>query len=353
MDDPTSHDAVRQCAHEQTNENPTRRVDRSGNPSTLADIGVAKMDMPEDHFTRIAHQANRDRRLSHRARGILFYLLSHKDGWITSERHLAKNSGDDPDSNLEGRGAVRTALQELENLGYLTRTIVRDSKGKVAGTRYETRQFPIVDDDSSMVQKPMVGKSIHGPSDLGKSDQLRRTKKEDHSKEEQEKEEPDEEVTQNSDSIAKTAPTTSIVEKESDDSVNTEHEDEKLPHEAIRDAMRDYICIDDIATRLVQYTTREQRSRADFGTIAASLACFLGGRFTTQMLTQWAQYKLGELITREVEPRIWHKAIVNQGDLIAYFNDIEQRAARGSGTSMPATTMQTDEEANTFADILS
>lgn len=64
-----------------------------------------------------------DHRLSWKARGILAYLLSKPDHWEVMVQHLV-NSGPD------GRDAVRGALKELEEVGYLTKEMQpRGEKG--------------------------------------------------------------------------------------------------------------------------------------------------------------------------------------------------------------------------------
>src|SRR5688572_29114682 len=53
-----------------------------------------------------------DVRLTYRAKGILAYLLSKPDDWQVRETDLIKQGPD-------GRHAVRRALQELHNAGYM------------------------------------------------------------------------------------------------------------------------------------------------------------------------------------------------------------------------------------------
>jgi hypothetical protein len=74
-------------------------------------------------FTSIANEALEDARLSFRARGLLAWLLSKPDGWTVNSESIV-------DSGAEGRDAIRTALNELEKVGYLLRENVRNDKGQ-------------------------------------------------------------------------------------------------------------------------------------------------------------------------------------------------------------------------------
>jgi hypothetical protein len=87
------------------------------------------------NYTVIANAAIRDTRLSFKARGLHHLLLSYPDGWKVSIEHLSTQS------ELDGETAVRTGLQELERLGYLTREQVRE-KGKIVGYESTIREVP-------------------------------------------------------------------------------------------------------------------------------------------------------------------------------------------------------------------
>ena len=77
---------------------------------------------PQRDFTIISNSIIRDDALSYRARGLLVFLLSQPPDWETSSARLALETG-------EGRDAVRTALRELVNAGYLQLTKEQGHRG--------------------------------------------------------------------------------------------------------------------------------------------------------------------------------------------------------------------------------
>lgn len=74
-------------------------------------------------FAQIPNDALRDERLSFRARGLLAYMLSFPDDW----RHRADDLSE---KGKEGREAVRTALRELEAIGYRVKEKRQDELGQ-------------------------------------------------------------------------------------------------------------------------------------------------------------------------------------------------------------------------------
>lgn len=75
-------------------------------------------------FTVISNDVLRDERLSYRARGLLASMLSYPPEWAVNSTQLARKGS-------EGRDAVRTALTELETVGYLVRETVRSEDGTI------------------------------------------------------------------------------------------------------------------------------------------------------------------------------------------------------------------------------
>lgn len=75
--------------------------------------------MPDEGWVPVANSAARDHRLSWRARGLLVELLSYPDGWETTVDKLVKKAREQGPAS-EGRLAMRTAMKELADLGYVT-----------------------------------------------------------------------------------------------------------------------------------------------------------------------------------------------------------------------------------------
>lgn len=83
----------------------------------------------EGRFTQFPNQWARDNRIGFRAKGLLTLLMSHSEGWRISLQSLATGSPD-------GITAIRSAVQELEEAGYLTRTLVRNNKSQVEASEW-------------------------------------------------------------------------------------------------------------------------------------------------------------------------------------------------------------------------
>ncbi|MDV2477136.1 hypothetical protein F8M49_20665 [Rhodococcus zopfii] len=99
-------------------------------------------NLPTDNFTIVPNTWARDRRLSRRARGLLIELMSHRAGWKTSVALLAK-------TGTEGEAAIKSAIKELETIGYLERHVVTDKQGRRDGIRYVITSPPEPENPSS------------------------------------------------------------------------------------------------------------------------------------------------------------------------------------------------------------
>ncbi|GHE48322.1 hypothetical protein GCM10017673_57580 [Streptosporangium violaceochromogenes] len=87
------------------------------------------------HFTQIANLVFRDPRLHAKSMGVFGHISTHRDGYgITAETIAA--------SMADGVSAVRGALRELEQYGYLVRRRERRTNGTLGETVYEITDMP-------------------------------------------------------------------------------------------------------------------------------------------------------------------------------------------------------------------
>lgn len=91
--------------------------------NTLAG-GVRRGPRLASNFTILSNAVLNDDRLSFRARGVLIWLLSKPDDWRTRSDSIASQSP------KEGRDAIRSALRELAELGYLVREKFQNELGQ-------------------------------------------------------------------------------------------------------------------------------------------------------------------------------------------------------------------------------
>lgn len=88
-----------------------------------------------------------DQRISFRALGVLAHLLKLPDGWETDSTELAKGIA------REGRDAIRTALDELEQIGYIARRKLQDPATGRWSTVMTLRDMPTPDNPASGVRR--------------------------------------------------------------------------------------------------------------------------------------------------------------------------------------------------------
>lgn len=115
---------------------------------------IRRNTLPIDREYLIARNAwARDGRLSLRARGLLMLLLSHRSGWDVTLSSLVRE-------NPEGREAIRSAIAELEEHGYLVREQTRE------GSKFASMDYMICEPTVSGVGKPDDGdESTVSPSE--------------------------------------------------------------------------------------------------------------------------------------------------------------------------------------------
>lgn len=119
--------------------------------------GIRRGPRQADHFTILSNAVLNDDRLSFRARGILIWLLSKPADWRTRSEAIAEQSP------KEGREAVRTAMRELAELGYLVREKVQNERGQWA-TIQTVYEVPVTDPQPEP-RKPGRGAADNGDPD--------------------------------------------------------------------------------------------------------------------------------------------------------------------------------------------
>jgi len=87
------------------------------------------------NYTIVDNAFINDKELSWKSKGILLYLFSRPENWQVMVADLINKAAD-------GEKALRSGLQELETLGYLSRFTQRDEKGKFVKTVYEVFENP-------------------------------------------------------------------------------------------------------------------------------------------------------------------------------------------------------------------
>jgi hypothetical protein len=91
--------------------------------------------MAGDRFTQLSNALFRDRRISHKAKGVFGLISTHRDGYGLTIAGILRDS-------KEGRDAIRGALEELEEYGYLLREQQHDDQGKFTGVVYRITDMP-------------------------------------------------------------------------------------------------------------------------------------------------------------------------------------------------------------------
>lgn len=88
-----------------------------------------------ERYTVVDNSILKNKQLSLVARGMLTTLLSLPDNWEFSEEGLTKIL-------LDKKPTIKKALKELESLGYLKRTRIRDVQGKLCKIEYTVYEMP-------------------------------------------------------------------------------------------------------------------------------------------------------------------------------------------------------------------
>lgn len=98
-------------------------------------MAVFRIEKNKD-YTVMSNYHLRDSSLSLKAKGLLSQMLSLPEGWDYTLSGLAE-------INKESKDAIRSAVNELEQSGYVIRRQTADEKGKFAANEYIIREQPV------------------------------------------------------------------------------------------------------------------------------------------------------------------------------------------------------------------
>ena len=104
-------------------------------------MAVFRVERIKD-YTVMSNHHLRNKNLSLKAKGLLSQMLSLPDDWDYTLKGLAA-------INKESVDAIRTAIWELEDAGYVVRTRVRDERGCLRGCDYYVYEYPQTPSSSS------------------------------------------------------------------------------------------------------------------------------------------------------------------------------------------------------------
>lgn len=105
-------------------------------------------------YTVMSNYHLRDKRLSLKAKGLLSQMLSLPDDWDYTLSGLCA-------INLESKDAIRTAIVELERLGYIQRRQTVTESGRFAGNEYTIYERPQSEPLSENTTPAAVPKASH------------------------------------------------------------------------------------------------------------------------------------------------------------------------------------------------
>ena len=117
------------------------------------------------NFTVMSNTHLKDRRLSYKAKGLLSVILSLPPDWDYTITGLSVIAADGVDS-------VKTAIKELEQYGYVTRTQLRDELGRMAQNEYRVYEDPA--DNPDFVQPEQVSPEKDAPDEKPSSSSPRK-----------------------------------------------------------------------------------------------------------------------------------------------------------------------------------
>ena len=100
-------------------------------------------------YTVMANHHLRDERLSLKSKGLLSVILSLPDDWRISIEGMTQFSSD-------GKDAIRSAIRELTDAGYITRDQTHSEAGTFSGYEYTIHETPVASPSSGFptMEKP-------------------------------------------------------------------------------------------------------------------------------------------------------------------------------------------------------
>ena len=121
-----------------------------------AGIYRAQLDF-EKGYVRAPNEWLRDPNLSLKAKGLLIYFLSHEVGYVITLAQIERETAD-------GRAAIRAAIGELIEAGYLETDMTKDERGYNAGLAYTlknpkcenpTLDYPTLENRTALRRQPL------------------------------------------------------------------------------------------------------------------------------------------------------------------------------------------------------
>ena len=116
-------------------------------------------------YTVMSNHHLRNKDLSLKAKGLLSQMLSLPENWDYTLKGLSL-------INREQIDAIRAAIRELEQAGYIVRSRERDSQGRLRGADYVIYEQPQPVPDSPTLENPMLDNPTQEKPTLGKPTQL-------------------------------------------------------------------------------------------------------------------------------------------------------------------------------------
>lgn len=113
------------------------------------------------NYTVMSNHHLRNATLSLKAKGLLSQILSLPENWDYTLAGLSR-------INRESVDAIRTAVQELERAGYVTRSRERKENGQLGGTEYVIREEPPILDEPMLENPTQANPTLENPTQLNK-----------------------------------------------------------------------------------------------------------------------------------------------------------------------------------------